>query len=110
MPLSERVRIEVYLPDLPREQYQNLLESLDLEFTHTFGGCTIIRGLTGSYLSQRGHPMQDRINLVYTDTAFAWTEDRAIASRYTDRLRQSVFESLEEEAILIVAYPVYHSE
>lgn len=54
MPLSEKARVEVYLPDLPRAAYQDLLGVLEQEFTYTFGGCTIISGLDGSYLSQAG--------------------------------------------------------
>ena len=49
MPLFEKARVEVYLPDLPKPAYQELLEALDREFTYTFGGCTIVRGLEGSY-------------------------------------------------------------
>jgi hypothetical protein len=40
-----------------------------------FGGCTIIRGLDGSYLSQAGSPIQDRINLIYTDTPYTFEEN-----------------------------------
>lgn len=68
MPLSEKARIEVYLPDLPTAAYRDLLEALDREFTYTFGGCTIIRGLDGSYLSRLGPRIRDHINLIYTDT------------------------------------------
>ena len=35
MPLSERARIEVYIPDLPKPAYQDLLEAFDREFTDT---------------------------------------------------------------------------
>ena len=38
MPLLERARVEVYLPDLPHAAYYNLLEELTQEFTHMFGG------------------------------------------------------------------------
>ena len=51
MPLSEKARVEVYLPDLPKASYQDLLDALDREFTFAFGGCTILRGLEGSYLA-----------------------------------------------------------
>ena len=54
MALFERARIEVHVPDLPEERYRGLLEALDREFTHSFGGCTIQRGLDGSYLSKVG--------------------------------------------------------
>ena len=110
MPLSEKVRIEVYIPDLPQQPYQNLLDALAQEFTYTFGGSTIIRGLDGHYLSRRGLRMQDRIHLIYTDTPFAFEENFASISRYTDALRDAASEALEEEAILVVALQVYHAE
>lgn len=110
MPLSEKARIEVYLPDLPKQVYQNLLETLEQEFTYTFGGSTIIRGLDGNYLSQAGFPIQDRVNLIYTDTTFAFEENFDRISRYTGELRKAAFEALEEEAILVVVLKVYHAE
>lgn len=110
MPLSEKARVEVYLPDLPKQAYQNLLEALEQEFTYTFGGATIIRGLDGSYLSQAGLPIRDRVNLIYTDTAFSFEENFDRISKYTDELRKAAFEALEEAAILVVVLKVYHTE
>ena len=110
MPLSERVRIEAYLPDLPKQAYQALLNVLDQEFTYTFGGCTIIRGLDGSDLSNLGYSIQDRINLVYTDTPFEFEKNFEKISRYADELKRAANEALEEEAILIAAYKVYHAD
>lgn len=109
MPLSEKARIEVYLPDLPQQAYQDLLDALDQELTYTFGGTTIIRGLDGSYLSQLGLRIRDRVTLIYTDTPFAFDENFVSISRYTDALRDAAFEALEEEAILVVALRVYHA-
>ena len=45
MPLLERARVEVYVPDLPAPHYRNLLLSFEEEFTYAFGGCTIVRAL-----------------------------------------------------------------
>lgn len=109
MPLFEKARIEVYLPDLPKQACQDLLNALDQEFTYTFGGCTIIRRLEGSYLSQAGLKLQDRINLIYTDTPYAFIDNFEVISKYTDKLREAAFRALEEEAILIAAHQVYHS-
>lgn len=109
MPLSERARIEVYLPDLPSAAYQELLDGLVVEFTYTFGGCTLIRGLSGSYLSQLGLPVDDRVNLLYTDSPFSFDEGFELVSRYSDALRQTAYEALDEEAILVATYRVFHS-
>jgi len=100
----------VYLPDLPRPAYQDLLDAFDREFTYAFGGCTVIRGLTGSYLSRDGVILQDRINVIFTDTPLLFAEDRDEISRYTDHVRRAAFLALDEEAVLVVAHPVYHSE
>jgi len=110
LPLSERARVEVYLPDLPRAAYQDLLNELAQEFTYTFGGCTIIRGLDGSYLSQAGLQIQDRINLIYTDTPYAFEENFTIISAYADKLKDAVNTALEEETVLITAARIYHAE
>lgn len=38
MPLLERTRVEVYQPDLPSSEYQDLLRSFEEELTYAFGG------------------------------------------------------------------------
>ena len=110
MPLSEKARIEVYFPDSAKPAYQELLDSLDREFTYTFGGSTIIRGLKGSYLDMLGQRVTDRINVRYTDTPFSLDQNFATLSRYTDQLRDAAFGALEEEAILVVVIKVYHAK
>jgi hypothetical protein len=109
LPLSEKARVEVYLPDVPRPEYQTLLGALEQEFTYTFGGCTTARGLEGNYLSRLGLRMRDRINLVYTDTPFGLEDNFDRISRYTDELRGAAFEALEEEAVPVVVYRLYHA-
>jgi hypothetical protein len=110
LPLSEKARIEVYLPDLPRPAYQDLLAALEEEFTYTFGGCTVVRGLEGNYLSHAGSRIRDRSNLVYTDTPFSFDSHFARIERYADELRNATTVALEEEAILIACWKVAHSE
>ena len=110
MPLSEKTRIEIYIPELPAATYGNLLAAFDQEFMYTFGGATIVRGLAGSYLSLFGSRMEDSVNLIYTDAPFAFEENFAQVSRYTDELRNAAFEALAEEAILVVAFQIYRSE
>ncbi|MGI8641915.1 MAG: hypothetical protein ACR2MG_18455 [Pyrinomonadaceae bacterium] len=109
MPLSVKARVEVYLPDLPKSVYQRLLKTFAEEFTSAFGGCTIIRGLDGNYLSKFGRIISDRINLIYTDTPVDFQENFSSISNYTDKLRKAAFEALEEEAVLVVVWQVYHS-
>lgn len=109
MPLSEKARIEVYLPDLPTPAYKILAETLEREFTYTFGGCTINRGLEGSYLSQAGFSVRDPITVIYTDVHQSFDHQLQAVSTYTDKLRQAVAQALEEEAILVAVHRVFHS-
>ena len=110
MPLCEKARIEVYLPDLPKTTYQNLLHAIEQEFTYTFGGATVNRGLDGSYLSHAGLHIRDRINLVYTDTPFALDDCFDQLGRFTQELRNAAIEALEEEAVLVAVLYVFHAE
>ena len=109
MPLLERARVEVYVPDLPAAQYSNLLLSFEEEFTYAFGGCTIVRGLDGSYLSQAGLKTPDRINLIYTDLPVALSTNFERAARYTDELKRAAFDTLAEETMLVSVEQIYHA-
>jgi hypothetical protein len=100
----------VYVPYLPQEPYQHLLDALTQEFTYTFGGATIVRGLDGRYLSRAGLQVQDRVHLLYTDTPFAFQAYIESLSRYADALRDATLEALAEEAILVVVLKIYHAE
>jgi hypothetical protein len=88
LPLLERVRVEVYIPDLPADAYRNLLRSFEEEFTYAFGGCTIVSGLEGSYLSKTGRRIPDRINLIYTDLPLALSTNFDRMARYTGELKE----------------------
>jgi len=109
LPLSAKARVEIYLPDLPNAIYTDVLTTFSREFTSAFGGCTIIEGLEGSYLSQRGQVISDRINLIYTDTPFDFQENFQAVSEYADALRNATNQALEEETILIAVSQIYHS-
>ncbi len=109
MPLLERARVEVYVPDLPAPHYRNLLLSFEEEFTYAFGGCTIVRGLDGSYLSRAGAKTPDQINLIYTDLPVALSTNFESAARYAHELRQAALDALAEEAVLVALGQVYHA-
>lgn len=109
MPLSAKARVEIYLPDLPNAIYRDVLLTFSREFTSTFGGCTIIEGLKGSYLSHQGQVISDRINLVYTDTPFDFQKNRKSIAGYAEAIRKAADAALEEEAILVAVLQVYHS-
>ena len=109
MPLLERVRIEVYFPESEIPEYENLLQSLTKEFTYAFGGCSVVRGIEGSYLSILGNRIPDRINLVYFDAPLTLSIDFAIVAAYSRELKQAVMDTLTEEDVLIAVEQVYHT-
>ena len=75
MPLSEKVRIELFIPDLPDPIYSNVLDRLGDELSYAFGGCTVVPA-SGKYRSQSGLLLPDKINILFTDTAFDWQKDQ----------------------------------
>ena len=109
MPLLERTRVEVYLPDLPSSDYQNLLLSFEEELTYAFGGSSLLRGLEGSYLSASGWRIPDQINLLYSDAPVALSTDFAIVAAYVRELKHAAMEALSEETVLISVSQVYHA-
>jgi len=108
LPLSEKARVEVYIPDSSDSAYRDLLEEFEQEFTYGFGGCTIQRGLSGSHLSNQGVLIQDRINLIYTDLPYSLTDHLPLLTNYADELRSAAFLALNEEAVLVTVSQVYH--
>ena len=108
MPLSEKVRVEVFIPDLPDPIYNRLLEELGDELSYAFGGCTVTQ-TSGKYRSTSGTILPDKVNLLFTDTPFNWEKDRGIIEQYAQELQNVVQRALEkEEAILIAMYTVFH--
>ena len=108
MPLLERVRVEVYIPDPHRPEYDYLLRSLEVEFAHTFGGCTIVRGLQGSYRSRSGNRIPDRVNLIYTDVPLTLSVNFALVTGYANYLKRAAAEALTEEAVMVAVEQIYH--
>ena len=110
MPLSEKVRIEIFIPDLPDPTYSRILEEFGDELSYAFGGCTITPS-SGKYHSASGLILPDKISILFTDTPFEWEKDRAVLTQYAEGLRDVIQRALEgEEAILISVHPVYHVE
>lgn len=109
MPLLERARVEVYVPDRPAAEYRNLLLSFEEEFTYAFGGCTIVRALDGNYLSRAGAKTPDRINLIYTDLPVALSTNFGSAVLYAGELKQAAFDALAEETVLVTVGQIYHA-
>jgi hypothetical protein len=69
LPLSERARIEIYLPDFPAQSCQVLLDTLQQELTYTFGGCSVLRVLDQVSLPRAararvGHELASAVELL----------------------------------------------
>ena len=110
MPLSEKIRIELFIPDLPDPVYDDLLQEIGDELSYAFGGCTVVP-TQGKYRSISGSILPDKINILFTDTPFVWDKDRLLIERYAAGLRQVVKGVLRsEEAVLVVVYSVCHFE
>ena len=110
MPLSEKVRIEIFIPDLPDPVYGRILEQFGDELSYAFGGCTITPS-SGKYHSASGLILPDKINILFTDTPFEWEKDRAVLTQYAGELHDVIRRALEgEEAVLITVHPIYHVE
>ncbi len=110
MPLSEKIRVEIFIPDLPDPIYDRLLEELGDELSYAFGGCTVSPTF-GKYRSAAGAILPDKVNLLFTDAPFHWDEDRNVIERYVQEIQSVVQQALEkEEAVLIAVHPVSHLE
>ena len=109
MPLLERTRVEVYVPDLPKSEYQDLLQSFQEELTYAFGGTSIVRGLEGSYLSTHGVRIPDRVSVLYSDAPLALSTDFAVVAAYVRELKNAAMDALSEETVLIAVEQVYHA-
>jgi hypothetical protein len=108
--LSEKVRIEIFVPDPPNPIYSELLEELAEELSYAFGGSTRISAL-GNYRSSAGFIVPDRINILFSDVSLRWERDRLALERYLEWVNRAVERALErEEAVLISVYPVCHGE
>ncbi|MDQ4121826.1 MAG: hypothetical protein M3209_10320 [Acidobacteriota bacterium] len=110
MPLSEKVRIEIYVPDRGEANYQNLLEALADEFTESFGGATVLRGFEGRYLSDSGEKEVEKMNLIYTDLPLNLSEYQNEIAVYLDEVKDAAHEVLDEESILVTARVIFHAD
>lgn len=109
---APRIRVEVYVPIRYEAAYQNTLSWLVREFPELRGGCTVVENAAGYYLSEQNEIIDDRVSVVYCDFPLSWNRrtDRGEALRYCAGLQKFLLDNLSEEAVLITAYPVSHTE
>ena len=108
MPLTKRARIEIYLPAASGKASHRLRKAFEREFLGTFGGCTVIVGIKGLYLSASSEVAEDEIDLVYADTPFILEKNFAALNAYVDELRDLTSSITGEESVLIVIQEIYH--
>ena len=109
MALSEKLRIELFLPDNPHPAYKALLATFQDEFTTTFGGCTVISHVEGHYRSEENQQtITDHIHILFVDTDLQPALHQQAVEQYLHLVYETAYEALEEEAILISVYSVCH--
>lgn len=109
---APKIRVEVYVPIRYEAAYQDTLSWLIREFTELRGGCTVLENVGGYYLSQANQIIDDRVSVAYCDFPLNWNKraGRAEAQEYCAGLQSFLLKHLwDEEAILIIAYPVSHT-
>jgi hypothetical protein len=110
LPLSEKVRIEIFIPDLPDPAYRHLLEELAGELTYAFGGCTLVSA-KGKYRSPEALVVSDKICTLFSDAQLWWERDRLALERCIDWLKRAAERALKrEEEVLVSVYSVCHGE
>ena len=109
MPLFEKVRVEIYVPDRAEANYQNLLDAFADEFTEALGGATVLRGFEGRFLSASGEKEIEKMNLVYTDLPLNLSEYQNEIAVYLDEIKEAAHEVLNEESILVTARTIFHA-
>ena len=110
---APRIRAEVYVPIRYDTAYQDTLSWLIREFTELRGGCTVLENVGGYYLSESNQIIDDRVSVVYCDFPMNWNKqvERNEVLQYCSGLQKFLIENLwDEEAILIVAYAVTHTQ
>ena len=110
---APRIRVEVYVPIRYEAAYQETLSWLISEFTELRGGCTVLENMGGYYLSESNRIIDDRVSVVYCDFPMNWNKrtERSEVQEYCTALQTFLLENLwDEEAVLIVAYPVSHTQ
>ena len=110
MQLSETVRVEIFIPDLPDPSYGSLLTQLETELSYAFGGCTLLSA-SGTFRSESGRIFPDNINILFTDITLQLERDHLRLGQYVDRVRDAIQEALaREESILIAVHSIHHTE
>ena len=110
MLLSEKVRIEVFIPDLPDPPIQGSLRNCNRSLVIPSEAARSYRPQEIFYRpAEQFFP--DKITILFTDVILTLARDRLLIGQYTNRLSHTAQEALKsEETILVSVYSVYHDE
>ena len=109
---APRIRVEAYIPIRYEAAYQDTLSWLIREFTELRGGCTVLENTGGYYLSEANQIIDDRVSIVYCDFPVRWNKkaEHDEVLQYCVGLQAFLLNNLYEEAVLLVAYSVAHTQ
>lgn len=109
---APKIRVEIYIPVRYEIAYRETLVWVTTELAHLRGGCSVIESVGGYYLSTADEIIEDRVNIVYSDFPMNWNKsaERQEVLNYCAGLQKFLLENLWEEAILIAASPVFHTD
>jgi hypothetical protein len=80
-----------------------------MELSYTFGGCTVLSA-SGSFRSQTGIILPDKIHILFTDVDLELKKDRLSIGQYVGCVTDAIQAALaDEESILISIHPIYHA-
>jgi hypothetical protein len=110
LPLSEKVRIEIFIPDSSNNASRDLLEEFAGELSYAFGGCTEVPA-SGKYRALDGRIVPDKVTILFSDAPLRWEQDRLALAHYIDRVKSAAQSVLQqEEALLISVFSVCHAD
>lgn len=110
MPIEKRTRVEIFLPlrsDIPA--YQVALDWMGQEFAYERGGATLTAPFAGLFVSSnRVDVVEDAIRVLFCDFDLDADneEDNAEITSFLEVAKRFLMETLEEDEIWIVFYPI----
>ena len=108
MPLLGKLRIEFYIPCLPKKVYKELLLQLQEELSTAFGGCTLLEKVEGCYLNDKGKLIYDVINILFVDTPLTLSNDTEAIEKYLNHCMLSINSELNEDVLFMTVNTVIH--
>lgn len=110
MPIEKRIRVEVFLPlrsDLPN--YQVAIDWMAEEFARQRGGATLTAPFAGLFATaNHADIVEDAIRILFSDFHLDFEIDahRKELTVLLEDVKRFLMETLEEDEIWIVFYPV----